>query len=89
MTTNSEEDTTSNDPAPLPNRPDSPPADRVYIIRRVAIPWTEEEHRMFLIGLKNLRRIDWRAISQNYVKSRTPTQVASHGELYLARIRRN
>ncbi|CAL9091176.1 unnamed protein product [Musa textilis] len=48
-------------------------------------PWTEEEHRMFLLGLKKLGKGDWRGISRNYVVSRTPTQVASHAQKYFIR----
>lgn len=48
-------------------------------------PWTEEEHRMFLLGLQKLGKGDWRGISRNYVISRTPTQVASHAQKYFIR----
>ena len=48
-------------------------------------PWTEEEHRMFLLGLQKLGKGDWRGISRNYVVSRTPTQVASHAQKYFIR----
>ncbi|CAL5355888.1 transcription factor MYBS3-like [Camellia sinensis] len=53
--------------------------------RKKGIPWTEEEHRMFLIGLQKLGKGDWRGISRNYVISRTPTQVASHAQKYFIR----
>ncbi|KAE8702442.1 hypothetical protein F3Y22_tig00110482pilonHSYRG00055 [Hibiscus syriacus] len=53
--------------------------------RKKGIPWTEEEHRMFLLGLQNLGKGDWRGISRNYVISRTPTQVASHAQKYFIR----
>ncbi|KAL7243307.1 hypothetical protein ACSBR1_015664 [Camellia fascicularis] len=49
------------------------------------VPWTEEEHRMFLLGLQKLGKGDWRGISRNYVISRTPTQVASHAQKYFPR----
>lgn len=49
------------------------------------IPWTEDEHRMFLLGLQKLGKGDWRGISRNYVMSRTPTQVASHAQKYFIR----
>ncbi|XP_039030043.1 transcription factor KUA1-like [Hibiscus syriacus] len=49
------------------------------------VPWTEEEHRMFLFGLQKLGKGDWRGISRNYVISRTPTQVASHAQKYFIR----
>eukprot|EP00252_Welwitschia_mirabilis_P004421 TRINITY_DN14779_c0_g1_i1.p1 TRINITY_DN14779_c0_g1~~TRINITY_DN14779_c0_g1_i1.p1 ORF type:complete len:335 (+),score=38.27 TRINITY_DN14779_c0_g1_i1:301-1305(+) len=53
--------------------------------RKKGVPWTEEEHRMFLIGLQKLGKGDWRGISRNYVPSRTPTQVASHAQKYFIR----
>ncbi|KAL9242773.1 hypothetical protein vseg_016739 [Gypsophila vaccaria] len=53
--------------------------------RKKGIPWTEEEHRMFLLGLQKLGKGDWRGISRNYVMSRTPTQVASHAQKYFIR----
>ena len=49
------------------------------------VPWTEEEHRTFLIGLQKLGKGDWRGISRNFVKTRTPTQVASHAQKYFLR----
>ncbi|KAH9623414.1 hypothetical protein KSS87_002760 [Heliosperma pusillum] len=48
-------------------------------------PWTEEEHRLFLIGLQKLGKGDWRGIARSYVISRTPTQVASHAQKYFIR----
>ncbi|XP_015902404.2 transcription factor MYBS3 [Ziziphus jujuba] len=53
--------------------------------RKKGVPWTEEEHRMFLIGLQKLGKGDWRGIARNYVVSRTPTQVASHAQKYFIR----
>lgn len=53
--------------------------------RKKGVPWTEEEHRLFLIGLKKLGKGDWRGIARNYVVSRTPTQVASHAQKYFIR----
>ncbi|XP_040986970.1 transcription factor KUA1 [Juglans microcarpa x Juglans regia] len=53
--------------------------------RKKGIPWTEDEHRMFLLGLQKLGKGDWRGISRNYVISRTPTQVASHAQKYFIR----
>ena len=40
---------------------------------------------MFLLGLQNLGKGDWRGISRHYVISRTPTQVASHAQKYFIR----
>ncbi|XP_074567500.1 transcription factor MYBS3-like [Curcuma longa] len=53
--------------------------------RKRGNPWTEEEHRMFLLGLQKLGKGDWRGISRSYVVSRTPTQVASHAQKYFIR----
>lgn len=53
--------------------------------RKKGVPWTEEEHRLFLIGLQKLGKGDWRGIARNYVTSRTPTQVASHAQKYFIR----
>ncbi|GFP97700.1 transcription factor myb1r1 [Phtheirospermum japonicum] len=55
--------------------------------RKRGVPWSEEEHKLFLLGLQNIGRGDWRGISRNFVKTRTPTQVASHAQKYF--IRRN
>ncbi|CAM6024928.1 unnamed protein product [Sphagnum balticum] len=54
--------------------------------RRKGIPWTEEEHRLFLLGLTKFGKGDWRSISRNFVISRTPTQVASHAQKYFIRL---
>lgn len=49
-------------------------------------PWTEEEHVAFLDGLKKLGRGQWRLISRHFVKTRTPTQVASHAQKHFIRL---
>jgi len=54
--------------------------------RRKGIPWSEEEHRLFLMGLAKFGKGDWRSISRNFVISRTPTQVASHAQKYFIRL---
>ncbi|XP_052172084.1 transcription factor MYBS3 [Diospyros lotus] len=54
--------------------------------RKRGVPWTEEEHRRFLIGLQKVGKGDWRGISRNFVKTRTPTQVASHAQKYFLRL---
>nr|ARU86430.1 DIVARICATA-like [Orchis italica] len=54
--------------------------------RRKGIAWTEEEHRLFLLGLEKYGKGDWRSISRKFVISRTPTQVASHAQKYFIRL---
>ncbi|XP_023644829.1 transcription factor MYB1R1 [Capsella rubella] len=53
--------------------------------RKRGVPWTENEHKRFLIGLQKVGKGDWKGISKNFVKSRTPTQVASHAQKYFLR----
>ncbi|KAF7800898.1 transcription factor DIVARICATA-like [Senna tora] len=53
--------------------------------RKKGVPWTEEEHRMFLVGLEKCGKGDWRTISRVFVVTRTPTQVASHAQKFFIR----
>ncbi|XP_010545871.1 PREDICTED: transcription factor MYB1R1 [Tarenaya hassleriana] len=53
--------------------------------RKKGVPWTEEEHMKFLLGLQKLGKGDWRGISRNFVVTKTPTQVASHAQKYFLR----
>ncbi|BFG33961.1 hypothetical protein CerSpe_202350 [Prunus speciosa] len=53
--------------------------------RKKGVPWTEDEHKLFLLGLKKYGKGDWRNISRNFVVTRTPTQVASHAQKYFIR----
>ncbi|KAK4277873.1 hypothetical protein QN277_015801 [Acacia crassicarpa] len=53
--------------------------------RKKGVPWTEDEHRRFLMGLLKYGKGDWRNISRNFVVTKTPTQVASHAQKYYIR----
>ncbi|KAH0870775.1 hypothetical protein HID58_077797, partial [Brassica napus] len=84
----------SNNPGSPGNGPDNdgyasedfvPGSSSSHRERKKGNPWREEEHRMFLLGLQKLGKGDWRGISRNYVKTRTPTQVASHAQKYFIR----
>ena len=85
----------SSAPAPAAPAPSAPPSKKQAKApaaktsdqeRRKGIPWTEEEHRLFLLGLAKFGKGDWRSISRNFVISRTPTQVASHAQKYFIRL---
>ncbi|KAF3440898.1 hypothetical protein FNV43_RR19184 [Rhamnella rubrinervis] len=53
--------------------------------RRRGIPWTKQEHELFLEGLVKYGKGDWRSISRLCVVTRTPTQVASHAQKHFLR----
>ncbi|KAH8493127.1 hypothetical protein H0E87_022396 [Populus deltoides] len=57
----------------------------VCVDYETGLPWTEEEHKRFLVGLQKMGKGDWRGISRNFVKSRTSTQVASHAQKHFLR----
>ncbi|KAK3224555.1 hypothetical protein Dsin_011580 [Dipteronia sinensis] len=57
--------------------------------RKKGVAWTEEEHKLFEIGLEKLGKGDWRGISNKFVTTRTPTQVASHAQKYFLRQNNN
>jgi SHAQKYF class myb-like DNA-binding protein len=53
------------------------------------MPWTEEEHMIFLRGLEKLGKGNWRGISRDFVTTKTPTQVASHAQKHFLRQSQN
>uniref|UniRef100_A0A7N0ZX60 Uncharacterized protein n=1 Tax=Kalanchoe fedtschenkoi TaxID=63787 RepID=A0A7N0ZX60_KALFE len=54
--------------------------------KKKGVPWTEAEHKRFLMGLVKHGKGDWRNISRNFVRTKTPTQVASHAQKYFIRL---
>ncbi|KAG5540497.1 hypothetical protein RHGRI_020643 [Rhododendron griersonianum] len=54
-------------------------------IRPTRVAWTTEEHLKFLAGLNEIGKGDWIGISERFVTTRTPTQVASHAQKYFLR----
>ncbi|KAI3712596.1 hypothetical protein L1987_71156 [Smallanthus sonchifolius] len=55
--------------------------------RNKGVNWTKIEHKSFLDGLRDLGKGHWGAISKQYVKSRTPTQVASHAQKHFLKVK--
>ncbi|TXG66341.1 hypothetical protein EZV62_007616 [Acer yangbiense] len=53
--------------------------------KAVRIAWTEKEQEDFLAGLNMLGKGDWRGISMYFVKTRSPSQVASHAQKFFLR----
>jgi len=52
---------------------------------RKSVPWTNDEHHLFLKGLTAFGKGHWKEISKYYVTTRTPAQVASHAQKYFIR----
>jgi len=53
--------------------------------KKRGMPWSEDEHKLFLVGLERFGKGDWRSISRQCVRTRTPAQVASHAQKYFKR----
>ncbi|CAA7397001.1 unnamed protein product [Spirodela intermedia] len=53
--------------------------------RKQSVPWTEEEHRSFLHGMQKYGSGAWGKISKEFVKTRTPSQLASHAQKFRIR----
>ncbi|XP_047321104.1 transcription factor SRM1-like [Impatiens glandulifera] len=47
-----------------------------------SLPWTPNEHRLFLLGLENCLKDDWQSISRNFVITKSSSQVASYAQKY-------
>ena len=59
----------------------------IFIYLFIVIQWSREEHKRFLIGLKEKGRGNWNEIATKYVKTRTKSQVASHAQKYFLHVR--
>ncbi|XP_068461739.1 transcription factor SRM1-like [Phaseolus vulgaris] len=46
--------------------------------------WSIEEHKLFLLGLR-MYGGSWKKISENVVRTKTPSQLASHAQKYFIR----
>ncbi|KAK1405442.1 hypothetical protein POM88_005047 [Heracleum sosnowskyi] len=53
--------------------------------KKKPIPWTEDEQRLFLRGLEEEGKGEWKAISRKYLPNKTPTQIASHAQKFYKR----
>lgn len=54
-------------------------------VRKKGNKWSTQEHMLFLLGLDKHGKGEWRSISKEFVKTRSPAQVASHAQKYFER----
>ncbi|KAM0867003.1 hypothetical protein ACQ4PT_042280 [Festuca glaucescens] len=60
--------------------------------RNRAVPWSHDEHRLFLAGIKEHGVGKWQKLSREFVTTRSASQIASHYQKYSirqAKLRRN
>ncbi|KAK1387681.1 hypothetical protein POM88_015859 [Heracleum sosnowskyi] len=50
--------------------------------KKRGVPWTMDEHDLFLRGLQQEGKGEWKTISRKYLPTKTPTQIASHAQKF-------
>nr|KYP60160.1 Myb-like protein J [Cajanus cajan] len=65
----------------LPNSSDN---SSILAQRKKYTHWTEDEHRLFLIGLEIYGKGNWKKISQ-YIATKSQSQVSSHAQKFFLR----
>ncbi|KAL6634440.1 hypothetical protein ACP70R_027111 [Stipagrostis hirtigluma subsp. patula] len=50
--------------------------------RKKPVMWTEEEHKLFLAGLEKYGKGKWKAMSAEYLTTKSASQIASHHQKY-------
>ncbi|KAK6246642.1 hypothetical protein QUC31_001318 [Theobroma cacao] len=66
----------------LKTKDHSMPVSSKLLERKQGKFWTEQEHKAFLMGLEVYGQGKWKKISENLVKTRTPSQIASHAQKF-------